>query len=377
MGPLLFKLQKNTRGGFEKLRLPTLLVLLFFSCQKTETTTPQLRPIVEAVYASGKVLPLNDYKIYAQADGVITQQLVSEGDNVAAGQALFRIEGNNQLARLTNAQEIYRQAQSNLSDGSPVLQEIASQIETAKAKFRDDSTNLTRYQNLWNQGATAKINVDKASLAYQASKNDLNALRQRYQRTKNQLKIELENAKATQRISSNDEQNYTIKSNIAGLVYEVFRKQGEAVRRNDPLAIVGKADAFYLQLWVDEMDVEKIRVGQEIAIKMDMHKGKVFKAKVAKIFPTLSIENQSVRVDAFFVAETPSVVANAAVEANIIIQKKEKILTIPKVLLQGDSVTIQNTEGKPQKIYVQKGIESADFVEIIKGVDEKTKLILK
>lgn len=377
MRPFPFKPQKNTRDGILRLLLSSLFVSLFLSCQKTETTTPQLRPIVEAVYASGKALPLNDYKIYAQADGVITQQLVSEGDNVSAGQALFKIEGNNQLARLTNAQEIYRQAQSNMSANSPVLQEIASQIETAKAKFRDDSTNLTRYQNLWNQGATAKINVDKANLAYQASKNDLNSLLQRYQRTKNLLKIELENAKATQRISSNDEQNYTVKSNISGLIYEVFKKQGEAVRRNDPLATVGKADAFYLQLWVDEMDVERINVGQEIAIKMDMHKGKVFKAKVAKIFPILSIENQSVRVDALFVGEAPKVVANAAVEANIIIQKKEKILTIPKILVQGDSVTIQNAEGKPQKVYVQKGIESADFVEIVKGIDEKTTLILK
>ncbi|MFN8354335.1 MAG: HlyD family efflux transporter periplasmic adaptor subunit [Spirosomataceae bacterium] len=350
---------------------------VLWACQKTETTSPQYRPIVEAVYASGKVLPMNDYKIYVQADGMVTQQLVSEGDAIRAGQVLFRIESNNQLARLTNAQEIYRQAQSNLTDTSPVLQEIASQLESAKAKLRDDSTNYLRYQALWNQGATAKINVDKAQLAYQVSKNDVVALRQRYQRTRNQLKIDLENAKATQRISSNDEANYAVKSSIDGLVYEVYRKQGEAVRRNDALASVGKANQFYLQLWVDEQDIEKIKIGQEIAIKMDMHKGKVFRAKVSKIFPTLNAENQSVRVDAVFEGETPNVVANAAVEANIIIQKKDRVLTIPKTLMQGDSVKIQNADGKPQKVAVQTGIETTDFVEVLKGVDAKTVLIVK
>lgn len=347
------------------------------SCQKTETTTPQYRPIVEAVYASGKVMPLNDYKIYAQADGVVMQQLVSEGDQISPGQALFRIEGNNQLARLQNAQTVYQQAQANLNDNSPVLQEIASQMESVRVKLRDDSTNYARYQSLWSQNATAKINVDKAALAYQLSKNELNTLRQRYQRTHNQLKLDFANAQASQRITTNDEANYTVRSSMAGLIYEVYRKQGEAVRRNDPLVAVGRADAFYLQLWVDEADVEKIQMGQEVSIKMDMHKGKVFNGKITKIYPALNPENQSVRVDATFAGAAPRVVANAAIEANIIIQKKDKVLTIPKTLVEGDSVLIQEADGKLHKTIIEKGIETTDFVEILKGIDGKTLLVVK
>ena len=52
------------------LLLPAVVVVLF-SCKKVATTTPEVRPIVEAVYASGKVLPADDHRIYAQADGVL------------------------------------------------------------------------------------------------------------------------------------------------------------------------------------------------------------------------------------------------------------------------------------------------------------------
>ena len=67
-------------------------IILFFACSSDEEgTTPAVKELTEAVYASGNVYPRNEYKLYAQGDGVLVQQLVSEGDSVGNNQLLLSL----------------------------------------------------------------------------------------------------------------------------------------------------------------------------------------------------------------------------------------------------------------------------------------------
>jgi multidrug efflux pump subunit AcrA (membrane-fusion protein) len=357
-------------------RFPYGLILSLLACQDAPTTRPQYRPIVEAVYASGTVLPADDYKIYAQADGVITARLVNEGETVAANQPLFRLENTSQQARVASANEALRQAEANLAGTSPVLQELETQLASLRSRVADDSTNYVRYQNLWRQNATARVNLDRAQLAYQTSRNEFAAARERLRRTRNQLRLERTNAQATARINATDAANAIVRSDIAGTVYELTRKQGEAVRRGEVLASVGRSGQYYLRLWVDEQDVARVSAGQEALVKLDMYPGQTFPARIAKVYPTLNPENQSVRADAVFTGTPPKVVANAAVEANLIIQRKTRTLTVPKALVVNDSVTVQGPDGKPKRVRIQSGIATTDFVEVLNGLDTSSVLLL-
>lgn len=346
-----------------------------FSCKKVQTTTPQLRPLVEAVYASGKVLPADDHRIYAQADGVILAQLVTEGASVTRNQALFRLENSSQQARLSGADVALQQAQANLRGDSPVLAELETGLASLRARVADDSANYARYQNLWRQNATARINLDRAALAYQTSRNDLAAARERLRRTRNQLRLDLANARTAARVNAADAGNTVVRSDVDGTVFEVFRKQGEAIRRGEPLASLGGRGAFYLQLWIDEQDVARVSTGQEVLVKLELFGDRIFKAKITKLYPTLNPENQSVRADAMFVETPPKLVANAFAEANIVISRKASTLTIPKALLRGDSVLVQNAERKPTTVFIKKGIETTEYVEVLAGLRPDSKLI--
>lgn len=355
--------------------LPAVVVVLF-SCKKVATTTPEVRPIVEAVYASGKVLPADDHRIYAQADGVIVAQLVTEGATVARNQPLFRIENGSQQARLAGADVALQQAQANLRGDSPVLGELETQIASLRARVADDSTNYARYQNLWRQNATARINLDRAALAYQTSRNELAAARERLRRTRNQLRVELANAQTAARVNATETGNTVVRSDVDGTVFDIFRKQGESIRRGEPLASLGGKGGFYIQLWIDEQDVARVSPGQELLVQLDLYRDRTFRAKITKLYPTLNPENQSVRADAEFVEVPPKLVANAFAEANIVISKKDATLTIPKSLVRNDSVLVQNAEGKPQKVAIRKGIETTDYVEVLGGLTKDSRLML-
>ena len=120
------------------------------ACQgRTETIQVQQQEIIEAVYASGYLVPDEEYQLFAQAEGVVVQKLVEEGAEVAAGDPIYVLGSTQQDARNADIQERYRLALLNLSESSPVLQELRAGIKAAQTKLSYDSVNYHRW---WKSG---------------------------------------------------------------------------------------------------------------------------------------------------------------------------------------------------------------------------------
>jgi HlyD family secretion protein len=357
----------------------TFSILLFanLACKKnTQTTSPEYKPLTEAVYASGNIYPKNEYKLIANADGFLVKQYISEGDNVGRNQLLFSLESASQDARLEAASNILRQSEENYSASSASLRELETQIKIAKTKLDNDATNFDRYKELYDKNATTKVEYERAKLSYETSKGDFEARQITLQRTKNQLYIDLQNSKSNYRVNAREGDNFKIKSFEAGKIYEIYKKQGELIRRGETVALMGDANAMYIQMNVDESDFAKLKIGQEIVIKTDVYGDKTFKAQITKIYPKLNRADQTFRVDAEFVGETPQTYYGLTIEANIIISQNPKVLTIPKSYLVGsDSLWIEEN-GDKKKIKIVKGVENMELVEVKSGLTEKSKILI-
>lgn len=349
------------------------------SCKKADgSTKPEYRALTEAVYASGVIAPRGEYKVFAMADGVITRRVVDEGSIVKAGDVLFRIDNDEQAARMNAARDVYRTAQSNYNLSSPALAEAESALRSSQSKFSTDSVQFARVSDLFASKAMTQSDYDKAKLAFQVSQNDFAAAKQRYERTKRQLYVDLQNAESQFKVSAKQESNALVKSLTDGMVYEAYKQQGEAVRRNDALALIGSDREVYIRLSVDELDIQKIRVGQEVLVKIDVYKDRTFKARVEKIYPMLTKQDQSFRVDAAFTDTLPEKFVGVTAEANIVISRKERTLVIPKSLvLAGDSVLIKNADGNTTKVKIRKGAENYDVVEVLDGLSDSSQLVVK
>ena len=84
-----------------------------------------------------------------------------------------------------------------------------------------------------------------------------------------------------------------------------------------------------------------------------------------KINPLMNERSRSFMVEADFIRQPPTLYPNLTVEANIIIQSKEKVLTIPRNYLTEDSfVWISEKEKKK----VVTGLKDYQKVEIISGI---------
>ncbi|RIJ34037.1 efflux RND transporter periplasmic adaptor subunit [Pontibacter oryzae] len=347
--------------------------LLLSACgDRAPSTQPAYRQLTEAVYASGKILPDNEYQLSANADGIITAILVSEGDTVREGQELMRVKSEVQDARLESAAEAYREARENYSSNSPVLRELQAKLAAAKTKMQNDSINYIRYRNMLRANATSQAQFDQRELTYTLSKKDFEALQSTYRHTRSQLYLALKNAESQYRISAEDKANYAIASRINGRVYDLYKEPGELVRRNEPVALLGDAGNMYMRLLVDELDIARVRAGHQVLVRIDLYPDQVFEASVTKVYPRLISEDQSFRVDAKFTGEKPEIFYGLNIEANIIISERDSVLTIPKSYLVGqDSVWVER--GKDlEKVRIQKGVENFDLVEIRGGIDKNT-----
>ena len=337
-----------------------------------EFTKPEMKPLMEAVYASGYVASDNEYQAFSQVDGYIAEKLVKDGDAVKKNDPLYIIESDQQNARYRIAKENYELARENLRNDSPVLDELKAALKSANTKLQYDSMNFIRYTNLLDKNATSKAEYDRVRLMYENSLNDFQLAKSRYKNVYNQLTLELNNAENQFRIARDESTRYTISSQVDGIVLKTFKEGGELIRRTEVIAVLGSMDSFYLQLNVDELDIQRVKKGQEVLVKIDAYPDKVFSAAISRIYPLVDSRQQSLRVDARLNENLPGNFSGLALEANIIIRKTEKALIIPKgAVLPGDSVIIKKDRGE-QKVKILKGITTFDEVEVLEGIDSTT-----
>lgn len=336
-----------------------------------------MKPLHEAVYASGYVVSKNEYQVFSQVDGYVTEILVKEGDDVKNGQPIFIIDSKQQNARYNITLEAYNQAVKNNREDSPAILEAKAAIATSTTKCKFDSTNFLRFTNLLKNNATTQNDYDRAKLNLENSRNDLQLQRSRLKKLREQFALELKNSENNLKIAAEESGRYKVHSDVEGRLYKTLKQQGELVRRSEAIAVVGSSDEFYLQLNVDEVDIQKLKTGQRVVVKIDAFGDKPFEATLTRVFPLVNARDQSVRVDAEFTSHFADAFSGLAAEANIIIREKEKAMVIPKsLLLPGDSVIIKSN-GSKKKVKITRGIETLDEVEVVDGIDSNSILAEK
>ncbi len=351
-------------------------VVMISSCNRSKTIKPERKSITEAVYASGFLVPKNEYKVYALGDGYVTAKYKEGGDDVKNGESIYLIQSDASLAKLGAASAAVNLARLNTGENSPVLTDLKNKIKSAEAKFKNDSLNYIRYKNMLDANAVTKSQFDQAALTYEISGNDLKSAIELFTKTKEQLTVELKNAQSSLAASGLDYSNYNVKSLLDGVVYDTYKDLGEAVRRNDLVALVGEKGTKLLELSVDQSDISKIKVGQKVIVKMDVTGNKIYKAHVSKIYPNMNTNDQSFKVEAEFSENYDFIFVHASVEANIILASKENALIIPRNLMNtADEVEVKSV-GVNKRVKIKKGLENLEFVEVIEGLTETDEVII-
>ncbi len=349
------------------------MLFLMVGCgSKTETIRPKTQNISSSVYASGTIKSKSQYQAVPLVAGIIQEIFVDDGDLVKKGQLLFKIDNKAQLINEENA--ALSASYYDLGSNQDKLEDARNSIQLAREKLKTDSLLYVRQLNLFNQNVISKVELEQKELAYQSSQNALSNSLIRYSDLKRQINFSAKQAKNNLALSSKSASDFEIRSDIDGRVYSVLIEKGDLVGPQVPLAVLGSADNFILEMQVDEYDIAKVNLNQRVLITMDSYKGQVFEAKVTKINPLMNERSKTFIVEATFTKAPQRVFPNTSFEANIVLESKKKVLTIPRTyLLKGDSVLLEN--GKKVKVTV--GLRDFELVEILSGIKPEDEIMLE
>jgi multidrug efflux pump subunit AcrA (membrane-fusion protein) len=345
------------------------LFFIIFSCfNNGDKILPTERSLTESVYSSVTIQPDSLYQVYAIVSGILDINLVEEGDMVSKNEAIIQIINNAPKLNAQNAKFTLELAKKNYSGKAAILDGIIGEIIAARLKYKNDSTNYYRQKNLWEQQIGSKVQYDTKKLNYELASNNLKLLQSKYNRTKNELQNAVKQSENNYKTALITTKDFTVKSKINGKVYALYKESGEIVNTMEPLASIGSSTHFIIDMLVDEVDIVRIALGQDILIHLDAYKGSIFKGKVSKIYPKKDERNQTFKVEAIFENSPAKLYPGLSGEANIIIAKKDNVLTIPKAYLIDDN-KVKTDDGLT---YITIGLQNMEYAEVISGITKNT-----
>jgi RND family efflux transporter MFP subunit len=344
---------------------------ILFGCgKKQESIHPTVENITSSVYASGTVKSSSQYEVYSKVNGIIDKILVKEGDEVKKGQTIIALSNKAQVLGLENAKLLanYSSEESNQEK----LKQAENELEVAQLKMDNDESLLDRQKKLWSNEIGTKNDIDQRALTFKNSTAQFNASKLKLNDLKKQIDFQSKQTNKSASISATTLNDYLVKSDINGKVFNINKEAGEMVTTQSSVAIIGDANHFYVELQVDEYDIAKLQKGQKVMISMDSYKGKVFEAVINKIYPIMNPKSKSFKVDAFFLNQPENLYPNLSAQANIIIEVKEKTITIPRAyLIDNEYVYLENKEKRKVKV----GLMDYEKVEILSGINTSDALV--
>lgn len=377
---------------FGALGLMVLIVILLviFGGSKEEiisvqTEKVQKRTITQVVSATGKVNPVYQVMISAEATGEIVYLPIKEGDVVKKGQLLVRIKPDIYEAQRNNAAARLEQAKATLRSTEAQLNKIESDYK--------------RIQGLYQKKLASDAELESAKANYLQTLGSYESQRSFVAQAEAALKEATENLNKTYVYAP---MNGTISKLNVELAQRVL---GSNFSPGTEILTVADLSQMEARVDVDENDVVLVSVGDEAIVKVDAFGDKEFKGKVTQIGNSavskgLGTQDEVVNFEVRILIEDPDkqLRPGMSCDADIKTETKANVIAVPiqsvtarmdKPKMMDESNKDEENLEKPKNgksnkpkevvflakdgiakmVEVKTGISDDSYIEIISGLN--------
>lgn len=350
-----------------------ILVMLNSCGRKTEQTKPIRKDVTETVFASGILEANGTYNLTAQNEGYLSEVNFNEGDLIKKGATLAVIDNKQNNFSSASSDALYEIAKKNISDNAPSILQAQNSLNLTRQKMQLDSSLHEKYELLLSSNSVSKSEYDNVKIQHETSRaNYLNSV-ENYKLIKQQAKQSLITNEAQKKIGKIVTRNNEIIALSNGKIYKKFKQRGDYVRKGDIIATVGDAEFIYAKVNIDEGNIEKVKIGQEAIVKLNVDKEKTYQGIVSEISPSFDEATQSFVCKVTFNEPLDFKIVNTQLQSNIIIEKTKNALLIPSNYI--DFAGDVQVKGKEEKTRVTTKFVSNEWVQVLNGIDENTILI--
>ena len=354
----------------KKIRNIILLVLLagvfiwtfYFLYEKSQkppevfkTVSPFDTAIIKKTVATGSVTPRKEVNMKSQVSGIIEKLFIVAGQEIKQGDVIAKIKIIPNMLNLANAE---------------------NRVNAAQVNYDNAKLDYDRNKTLVDQSVISKADFQVFDLRIKSNLTELEA-------AQNQLQIIKEGvSKSTGAIS-----NTQVKSTITGMVLDVPVKEGGQVIESNTfnegttISSVANMGEMIFEGKLDESEVGKVQAGMDIVLTIGAIDKESFKAKLEYIAPKGITENGAIQfLIRASINKNNSAFLRAGYSANadIILAKKDKVLSIPESVLQFDKeksfVEVETSPQKFEKRFIKTGLSDGINIEILDGLKKTDKI---
>ena len=331
--------------------------VLFFGSSKTskDEQLPKVKvktgTIVDKALAVGTIEPEIEVSVKSKVSGVVKHIFVDVGQFVKAGQPLLEVRPDPTPLELADAK---RQAELAQVDIDNLKKDRARQEILIKNKLISDK-EYEDFQRLYD-GAELRLKIANEHVALMES---------------GKVKI------------GDTEIESIVKAPIDGFVLNRTIEVGDPVTpqtsymEGTVLMKMANMDRLLFKGLVDEIDVGKMKEGMEVEIKVGALPTDTVKGFLRKIWLKAQKKDNATMfpIEILIPGAKNSVLrAGYSANANIIIQKKNNVLTLPErvITFRNDSalVKVPSGQNKDQEKLIKTGLSDAINIEIVSGLKE-------
>ena len=216
-------------------------------------------------------------QVAPRVSGQITDVYITDNQPVTEGMLVAKIDDADYKAIYEEEKAKYERVLLNQKNAKAVFAAAQTKIDVAKK-------DLDRYTNLYAQGAVSKQTLDNAQAAYDAAQaNMTQAEESLLSKTNDKVAdADLREAKAQMDQAALDLSYTKIYAPQAGTVSSRRVEKGMYVNTGAPLFTIVPHNVWVVANF-KENQLEHMKPGQPVNIKIDTYPGKIFKGKVDSI----------------------------------------------------------------------------------------------
>jgi HlyD family secretion protein len=343
------------------------------------------------VAAEAVLFPLQQSALTPKISAPVKAFYVKRGSKVHRGQLLAVLENQDLAAATVDTKGSYEQAQAvyktTTAAGLPEEMQKATQgAEAAKQLFEAQQKLYTSRQELFQQGAMPRKELDQAGVDLTNARNQ-NDLAQKHLEAllavgkQQELKSaagQLQSAQGKYLGAAAQLSYSEIRSPIDGVVTDRPLYPGEMAAAGAALLTVMDTSQVIARAHIPQPEAQLLKVGDAATITVPGEEQPV-EGKVTVVSPAL--DPNSTTVEVWVQAKNPGQLKpGTSVQLSMVAQVVPDALVIPAVSLLtaqdgGTSVMLAGSDGKAHQQTVKVGIRQGDQVQILEGVKAGDKVV--
>ena len=216
----------------------------------------------------------NLVNVAPKVSGYVTDVLVENNQLIKKGDVLFRIETTDYTVQLAQEQQALQYAIQQANNAKMQINTATASLVSSKASLDNLHKQVLRYQQMNKQNAASTEELQ----SYQTQYTQARAQYEQMQNSVVQAKIQLEaeSAQVQQAIAGvQNAQNHVgytdVISPVNGFVSNMFLTKGQYVSTGQQVFGLVDNDSWWIDANFKETDLERVKAGQPVKIKLDMY----------------------------------------------------------------------------------------------------------